>query len=47
VGTAGEFDKLSADEILRIAESEGITLVELEEGVYSPEEEGSGGEELS
>jgi hypothetical protein len=44
VGTAGEFDKLSADEILRIAESEGITLVELEEGVYSPEEEGSGGE---
>ena len=44
VGTAGEFDRLSADEILRIAESEGITLVEAEEGVYSPEDEGDGGE---
>ena len=44
VGTAGEFDRLSSEEILRLAESEGITLVELEQGVYSPEEEGSSGE---
>ena len=44
VGTAGEFDRLSSEEILRLAESEGITLVELESGVYSPAEEGSGGE---
>jgi hypothetical protein len=45
VGSAGEFDRLSADEILELARSEGIALLADEEGVYFPEEEGSGGEQ--
>lgn len=44
VGTAGEFDKLSTEELLRIGEAEGFTLLELEEGDYSSEEEGRSGE---
>ena len=44
VGTAGEFDKLSTEELLRIGEAEGYTLLELEEGDYTSPEEGSGGE---